>query len=145
MKAIRIFLILFIAMAASGCTQNGGHIGKLFGRWHLDAIEADGCAAPERHGDIYWAFQSDVIQMMRENAPNDFSTIFGLFRLDDNTLFIDFPEAAKPTQTDGKPPFPETGLPRESRLQVLKLTGKEMVLLYQATPQGTLTYRLRKI
>lgn len=146
MKKILFFLSILLL---ASCTQNGGHIGKIFGRWHIDSIEADGCDAPPAALNLYWAFQTDVIQMQRENGHNNFSTIYGRYRIDDNTLFIDFPEASLPNASEGQPPFAETGLARQSALQILRFTSHELVLSYHpdpaTDPSATITYHLRKI
>ena len=120
------------------CTHNGGPSGPLYGRWILKNIEAEGMEAPAQTGQIYWSFQHGVIEMQRDNGNFSVSTRYGNFRLDDNTLFLDFPEEHE------EPVFPETGLALENRLQVLKLTGKEMVLLYQPRQDASLTYYFRK-
>lgn len=133
-----IYSILFmLAIIAGGCTQNGGHIGKIFGRWQLERIEADNMEAPEQHGTIFWAFQEDMIKMQRDDGNHEFSFRFGTYRLEDNTLFLDFPEK-------GNAPFKETGLGLENELQVLKLTHAEFILLYHPEPDASLTYYFKK-
>lgn len=137
MKKIYIVLIAVMALMASACTQNGGHLGKLFGRWHLERIEADNMEAPEQDGELYWAFQNDMIQMQLDLGEHEFQESYGLFRMDDNSLYLSFPEK-------GNPPLPETGLAREDVLQILKLTGNEFILQYNPTPDSSLTYYFRK-
>lgn len=137
-KSVTIILtFICLLFISTGCTQNGGHIGKIFGRWHLERIEAENMEAPQQRGDIYWAFQGNMFQMQRHNELHSYSTTYGTYRLEDNTLFLDFPQ-------DDKPPFEQTGLGRENILQVLKLTHSEFVLLYNPTPDTSLTYYLRK-
>lgn len=138
MKRFSIIIVTVMLLAlAGGCTQNGGHIGKLFGRWHLERIEANDMEAPVQTGEMFWAFQSDLCQMMIDRGEHTFSETFALYTLDDNTMRLNFAE-------ERYKPFPETGLARENSLQVLKLTGKEMILLYHPTPESSLTYYLRK-
>lgn len=133
--------ILLLLIVSAGCTQNGGHIGKLFGRWHLERIEGDNMEAPEQTGNIYWSFQSDMILLQRENGEIDFSRVYGTYRLEDNTLFLDFPEK------DKTPMFKQLGLPKipcKCEMQVLKLTHSEFILIYNPTPDTSLTYYLKK-
>ena len=139
-RLLYIFALLLICIGTA-CTHNGGPSGPLYGRWHLERIEADGMEAPEQAGDIYWAFQTGLVQMQRDNGHHSVTTIIGTFRLDDNTMFIDFPK-------ESFVPFPQLGLGRENILQVLKLTRSEFILLYHPDPsddpEASLTYYLRK-
>lgn len=136
---IKILAVMaIIAVACSGCTQNGGHIGKIFGRWHLERIEADGSGVvPAQRGEIFWAFQGEMFQMQLKWSDHAVSTIFGNYTLSDDTLLLSFPE-------DNNAPFEDLGLGRENSLHVVKLTGKEMVLTYHPEDGATLTYYLRK-
>lgn len=132
-----LILPLLTMLFMSSCTQNGGHIGAIFGRWHLVSIEADNMEAPELTDDIYWAFQSDVVQMQMTRDHHEVSQIFGVFTLDDEILTLRFPE-------ERYKPFAQTGLSRDNRLEVLKLTYSEMRLLYRPSEEATLTYYLKK-
>lgn len=137
-RYLTIFLaVVSILILLSDCTQNGGYIGNIFGRWHLERIEADNIEAPVEGGEIYWSFQSDVIKMQRDDGEHYFSVVFGIYRLDNNTLYLNFPEK------DGAP-FPQTGFPRECKLDVLKLTRSEFILQYHTTKDSFLTYYFRK-
>lgn len=129
--------ILGLLLFVGGCTQNGGNIGVLFGRWYLESIDADNTAAPNRHGEIFWAFQEDMIQMQLDNGMHSVSRTYGLYRIADDVLYLDFPE-------ENEPPFAETGLKRQSSLQILKMTKKEMVLQYRLDSESSLTYYLKK-
>lgn len=139
-KHIRVMMISMVAVLSlivSSCTQNGGYIGDLFGRWHLVEIEANNMEAPAQAGEIYWAFQGDMFQMQLDRGEHSVSTTYGLYTLEDDILTLKFPE-------EGYPPFPQTGLARENRLEVLKLNHGEMILVYHPADDATLTYYLRK-
>ena len=139
MKKTFLLTLLFLSllMTLGSCTQNGGYIGDIFGRWHLTRIEGENIEPPIQHGDIFWAFQTDVIKMQRDNGLHSFSVAFGMFKIDGDMLYLDFPE-------EGQPPFAETGLDRVSELHIRKMTNKEMVLLYNPLPDECLIYYFRK-
>lgn len=139
MKKLTYILLTMCAilLSTTSCTQNGGHIGALFGRWTLVRIEADNMEAPEQTGDIFWAFQGEMFQMQLVTSPHAVQTTYGVYTHEDNILTLDFPEKRFA-------PFPQTGLARENRLEVLRLTYGEMVVLYHPTPETSLTYYLRK-
>ena len=138
MKTIRYILLFFcLLLAQAGCVQNGGNIGKIFGKWVLLKIEGDNTAPPAQKGVIYFSFQKDVIQLQQDNGLHSISEAYGLFRINDNILYLDFPE-------EDKLPFPETGLEEKCSLQILKLTNKEMELMYHTSPDESLIYYLRK-
>lgn len=142
MKIPSLFKIslFFLILIFAGCTHNGGPSGPLYGRWHLERIEGENMAEPAQSGEIFWAFQSGMIQIQRDNGNHSVSTIYGSYRLVDDTMFIDFPE-------EKFVPFTEVGLGRENILQVLKLTRSEFILLYNPDPSDpsvSLTYYLKK-
>ena len=138
MKKTKIFLCLslLIFMVVS-CTHNGGPSGDLYGRWYLERIEAQNMEVPDQHGDLFWAFQKNVVQIQRENGFHSVSRIYGTFRRDDDFLFLDFP-------VEKDSPFPETGLGRENTLKILKMTGKKMELIYYPMEDCSLMYYFRK-
>ena len=131
-----ILIMIFITCLSTACTHFQGPSGDLYGRWHLERIEADNMEAPQQSGDLYWSFQTQVIYMQCDKGEHEFAQAYGIFRLEDNTLFLDFPE--------NTPALAQTGLGRQNTLQVLKITGKELTLLYNPTPDSSLTYYLRK-
>lgn len=136
-KYILALIVSAIITVLTGCTHNSGPAGPLYGRWHLERIEADNMVAPSHDEDIYMAFQGQTVQLQRDNGNHSVSTAFGKYRLEDNTLFLQFPEA-------DQPPFAKTGFSRENIMQVLKLTHKDLILLYNPEADKSLTYYFRK-
>lgn len=136
-KIIPYILFLSLTLFITACTHNGGPDGKLYGRWHLTLMEGDGIDVETPTRNMYWAFQADMILMQQETANHEYYSSYGIFRLDDNTLFLDFPEAKIP-------PLSESRLKRENILQVLKMTHSEMTLLYHPTADSSITYYFRK-
>lgn len=136
-KFIVSYIALFILMAAAGCTRNDGNIGKQFGQWKLVSITRQGVDEPSYKGNVYWSFQNSTIEIKERTPQNDVWHSFGNYRIADETLFLSFPD-------EEFPPRQVLGLPRESELQILELTGGRMVLYYEGdTDEGT-TYTLHK-
>lgn len=126
-------------MLSLGCTRNNGDIGPIFGRWVLESAVATGTKQPEWTGDLFWAFQNDVIQMSHteRGTGTDSEATYGHFRLVDDTLFIDFPD----------PLFPVNSLfllPNEATLQVLELKSGRLVVEYNPTPDSAITYTFQR-
>lgn len=137
-KSSPLFLVVYaLLIFFSGCTQNGGTIGDIFGRWNLVEIEGENVTVPEKNGDIFFAFQSDIVMLQRDNGYHEFRFTYGSFQIDDNILRMDFPE-------ENAAPFSETLLPRSCALQIRKLTRKEMILEYHKSSEENLIYYLKK-
>lgn len=130
-------LLCLLLCVAAACTQNNGYIGKLFGQWYLESIEAEGMELPDYEDNIFWGFQSKILKMTMTLPEHQNINTSGNFRLEDNTLFISFPD-------EGQAPFLPLGLPRDAELQVLRLDGSSMILLYEPQAGQTATYRFRK-
>lgn len=62
MKKHILILALVLVPALISCTQNGGHIGRLFGTWVLTerTLNGDVIPAPMPDCEFYMSFQSDV-------------------------------------------------------------------------------------
>lgn len=139
MKKYQIFLLMWCMMLAlCSCTHNGGPSGNLYGRWYLERIDGKNVEVPTQNGDLYWSFQKDVILMQKDNGFHSVFQRFGLFLVEEDYLYLNFPD-------EEAPPFPETGLKvGENKLQIQKMTGKEMELIYHPKSDESLIYFLRK-
>lgn len=138
MKQKLIYIIVFALAFAAGCTRNNGDIGPLFGLWHVDSVaEPDGTPV-SRDADEFWAFQNTTIRVSVIEDHQTKHDAYGNWRMEDNTLFLDFP-------ADKYAPWPTTGLPRSCSLQVLKLKGDELVLRRDTEEGATLIYTLKKM
>ena len=142
-KTARGFLLPFVALVAlipSGCTHNDGDIGPLFGNWRLVSVAGDteGHRVPDGYY-VDWGFQNTTIHMSMTMPGHRVDNRYGNYRLEDNTLFLDFTDSE---EGYGKPLL---SLPAQSELQVLRLDGRHRELLYVPTPesQGT-TFTFRK-
>ena len=61
-NTIRLLAALLAAVLLCSCTQNNGHIGKLFGTWVLTERLADGAAIEKPYdADAYMSFQNNIV------------------------------------------------------------------------------------
>ena len=133
-----IALLIWLALTP-GCTTNNGDIGPIAGQWQLTAVDTD---IPEYKvdtddGKIYWWFQNTTIHMYQLSDDHFEDNRFGNYHLDDNTLFLDFPD-------EGSYGEPLMGLPRQCELQLLRLDGKQLELMYHPTDDSQVVYHFRK-
>lgn len=134
---------LFLAVAAvfsaffilSGCTRNNGNIGKIFGQWQLQRVETEGMELPEQPA-TYWSFQSSTVRVAVLSDMHSFRETYGNFRLEDETLFLDF--------ADERYPELIPGVGRQSEWQLLRLTGKELTVRYQYPDQSSMIWYFKK-
>ncbi len=147
MKTLRIIMAI-IALGLCACTHNNGDIGPWFGQWKLEALEADGEPVAEYGGNIFWAFQSDVLlidEIMDDGLQYVMHT--ATWRHEGDKLIIDFrhSDSSSPS-TDGNYAAPAIlGLqPRAvNTLTVEKLSSGHITLKYDSGGK-CMTYRLRK-
>lgn len=133
MKQLKYLCLFLLVMTLSACTHNDGDIGNIFGQWKLVAMTTDGVDNPDYKGNVFWSFQNTTIEIKEVNEPGEVYQSFGNFKEMDNTLFLDFAD-------DKYPPRPIVGLPAQSELQIIKLTGGEMILSY-GDPATIYTFR----
>lgn len=139
MKRIFTYMILpllTVILLLSGCTRNNGNIGKQFGQWKVTSIVTDGTPDETYQGNMFWSFQSTTVEIKYVNQNHETVTTFGNYRIMDDTLFITFPdEDRQPPQGLGLKPY------IENPLQIVRLTGSEMILAFNDsdsdTDQGT--------
>lgn len=136
-KSVILAIAVLMATALAGCTRNNGDIGPLFGRWSVEHIEGVNMEPPQCPGSLFLAFQNDVVQMTETGDEHRSESCYGTFRVDDNTLFMDFNDPRYPLITS-------FGLPAHTALQILELKGKKLVLRYDATADKSLIYALRR-
>lgn len=147
MKTLRI-LIAIIALGLCACTHNNGNIGPWFGQWKLEALEADGQPVAGYNGNIFWAFQSDVL--LFDNLFDDglqYAMHVATWRQEGDRLIIDFRHSdAGGQSTNGNyaaPTILELQPQAVNTLTIEKLSGSHIVLKYD-TGGKVMTYRLRK-
>ncbi len=121
-----------VLMLAASCTHNDGNIGKQFGLWkltELKGVDNNGheTTYPDDSRDVSWAFQNTTVEMMRVDRYHNETRTYGNYRLEDNTLFLNFPDA-------DMAPLSGMRLPAQCELAVIRLTGSEMILSYSPSP-----------
>lgn len=89
---IQSMVLFLLLLCSSGCTQNNGYIGDLFGTWYLQSI-----SSPEHPIDdakeYYLLFQGSVF-CLKEVDVQAYTVInaYGSFEEQDGTLVLDFKE-----------------------------------------------------
>lgn len=140
MKTLKTYLTILqlsIILIATGCTHNNGDIGPLFGKWKLSEIAIDNKAYTEYSGNIFWSFQSSVICMTKVGQHNSYAESYGSWQQSGDILTLRFPDEVYP-------PFAELKLQRNSDLQIIRLSGDEMILSYITTEGSDIIYKFKK-
>lgn len=87
----RLLVAVAIVFVAGGCTQNDGHIGKLFGSWNVNEITIDGQVVALPEGDYStMSFQSDIVVVMLADNLHNVRKNLGTWRCFDSVLQFDF-------------------------------------------------------
>lgn len=133
----RIFLLAVVILIITACTHNNGDIGPLFGNWKLDKAEYLSMQPLEIDRPMFWAFQNTTFRCIYQDNPPEGTITYGNFRLDDNTLFLNFPD-------EGYPPPQELRIPAESEWQVLRLTHSDLTVRYSPSPGSSVTLYFKK-
>lgn len=124
-------LLIFSILLFTACTRNNGNIGKQFGQWKVTDITKNGEPVTDYSGNMFWSFQNTTIEMKYLEDNHTYLDTFGNYRIMDETLFITFPD-------ENRPPLPGLGLKAgvENEIQIVKLTGSEMVLAYTVSAEN---------
>lgn len=86
-----IFSVLLLILAC-GCTQNNGHIGRLFGSWVLESATLNGQPYDmPANTNTYWSFQADIVRVQLEQDRYSYISRMGTFsELPEGILRLDF-------------------------------------------------------
>ena len=149
---IQIAIALVLLGLLAGCTQNDEWIGNRFGQWKLTEITIDGEPDASYQGNVFWAFQTGIIQMkrMRDNGAGlpGVTESFGGCREEGNTLILDYRNTDSEHFDDLQyySPLPEMLMPDNSviTLKILTLTGSRMVVEYTDADGREIVYYLTK-
>lgn len=90
-KAAAILAVVMVWLC--GCTRNDGDIGPLFGTWQLTEREVTGeeVSAPlPPVKELFWSFQSSVIEMKHVYGTSRYESIYGNWDLQGKTLRLIF-------------------------------------------------------
>lgn len=150
MKTLRIFILSLVVLAFGACTQNNGHIGRLFGSWVLQSATLNGEVYPMPAGSqTYWSFQSDLLRVTLEEEYNYYQNFYGSFtQVGENMLRLNFTYSdnanASGTGVYGAPTwmgFPQSGT---FDLTVANSDSDRLVLTYTKSPTETFIYTFAK-
>lgn len=149
MARIKILIVALLALAAAGCTQNNGRIGRLFGSWVLEKALINGQDIDLPAGtETYFSFQADVVRVTLEEDHYAAQSRLGTFRmLSEEVLQLNFDHSDDTTPSgSGAYAAPEwLGFPAKGVFN-LQATGSGdlLKLLYNREPDVTLVYYLTK-
>lgn len=138
-----------LALLCTGCTQNHGHIGRLFGTWFLYEMTADGNPVDiSEHGDAFWSFQGSMIMISTVGDHYSIDKNYGTWVETDTELILDFNHSyeGRPPGTGGYGPPEWLMLPGTDNV-VLHYLVKEknrMALRYNADDGVVYEYFFKK-
>lgn len=151
MRTLVLIIVSVIMILTASCTHNGGDIGLWGGTWHLERIYINGVENITYTGNVFWKFQSDVIDMVEtDDEMHERQDHYGTWMTSDNdkTLTIDFSHGSDrfPAGSADYIPPAITGLRGGiTQLEIEKLTGRNLVLRYDNDITGNvITFELIK-
>lgn len=130
-------IIIAFGFLFSACTHNNGDIGPLFGQWKLVEITV-GDDVIYDSGNIYWAFQSSTLRMVKVREHNNYDEIYCNWQMgNNNQIIISFDD-------ETYSPFPILGLEKKATLNINKSDGSEMTLSYLPENGVEKIYKFKK-
>lgn len=148
MRIIKLIACIAAAVTITGCTCNNGYIGDWFGTWHLEKIQIEGNDLADYQGNIFWQFQSNVINMS-ELTPGGYherENHWGTWSENGKMLSLDFNHpvtSGSITPSSLYEPPKIMNLPLEADLAIDKFTSSRLVVTYNA-PEASYKYILKK-
>lgn len=89
----RILIFAVATFAAVSCTRNNGPNSDIYGMWRVVEIYVDGALDDDYDGDLYIAFQNDVVRLRglaecygRWTQEDDYDTVIMWFDVLENHL-----------------------------------------------------------
>ncbi len=128
MKRIQYIAWLALLFIATGCTQNNGDIGELYGFWRV--TEKDAPAEDQ----IIWAFQNDILEITVNLPHHEAIKSYGTYTCTDKDLRIDFTHWQVAGDNAYLYTIPkELGLPGDAPfiMQIVERGGGSMTLEYE--------------
>lgn len=142
MKKIRnIAFALLLPAILCACTQNNGHIGPLFGSWHLEDMRCDDTPQPLPDGtDTFWKFQGSVVEVILSRGFYEAEFYTGTWTMEGGVLALSFPPADSPVVPEWLGFTPQ----RPLELVVERLNGSEMTLKWTSDEGKVYKYNFKK-
>ena len=130
----------------SGCTQNNGHLGPLFGSWSLIEIAQNGHQI-ELGDETVFSFQNEIVSVVRYvDPPYTVVTKYGNFSHIGNDLTLIYQPSPTPSGSNIYMAPEWLHFPKDENIinfKVRKLTGSEMELVLEADGT-TMNYSFKK-
>ncbi len=106
---LTLAIVLLISLLSASCTQNNGHIGKLFGSWSLTEMTCDGeqLTLPSGSTGGIMSFQGAVVRFNLLFGPETHDVSVATWSQLDETITFNFNHSADgiPTGTGGYAPI----------------------------------------
>lgn len=129
-KTLLSIALLAIVMLAGSCTQNNGHIGRLFGSWVLTARTVDGADKPLPEGtEAYLSFQNNIVRMLTvTDTYNVDSETYGSWVEEGDTLILDCSHTSD--KDPGQYDVPSWLAPAEDFItfRISRIDGQQLIL-----------------
>lgn len=91
MKSVKLCFVIALMAVFGGCTQNNGHIGKLFGSWGLELMTVDDQPVVfEDGGFSTMSFQSNIVMVVFDDKYHNSLKSYGTWKRFDSVLQFDF-------------------------------------------------------
>lgn len=127
----RIIPIFIALIVLTGCSQNNGHIGPIYGAWTLLEVTCDGQKLEVEGEATIFSFQGEILQITHFiSSADDFTKNFGNFAVNNNVLTLKFEagisgDSGYQYTAPAWLYFPPDGLPVEFR--IIELDTKRLV------------------
>lgn len=148
-KSLFSVVAIFVLFLISGCTQNHGDIGPLFGFWRLTGLTCNGDPVDGyESGDEIWSFQNNIIFIQTLGEAHGYEERAGTWSRRDNILELDF------THWQGQgdmeyyyraPAILRFSADEVNPLTIEALTSKEMSLKLIGADGSLMSYTLKKV
>ena len=146
--ACRSLALAFVCILMGACTQNDGHIGKIFGSWSLSLMTIDGEERQLGDGEFStMSFQGDIVMFVLADQLHNSVKSYGTWRMTDNILSLDFNHSSDgfPTGTGVFAPPAWLYMPDGvSDYQITKFTSDRLELLRVAEDGRIYIYKFKK-
>lgn len=146
-KLSRYIIPLILVLLSIGCTRNDGDIGPWYGQWKLVELTSASQPVAGYKDNIFFAFQNNIIQIVTIKSEVDEAICWGEWKEQDNKLVLDFDHREDASDEDNwnyTPPAILGFSPTSTYLDIVKLSGSEIILRQSIDGVTQYTYRLKK-
>lgn len=146
-NTIRLTLAVLAALTLGACTQNNGHIGKLFGSWVLTECLGDGTSVDKPYdAEAYMSFQNNIVHFRTvENSYDLIEYKTATWKRIGDTLSFDFDhtsDAGDPSLYSAPAWMEPVG--KEAVMTINRLDGSRLELMRTADDGVIYIYKFDK-